>query len=498
MSYALIGVKLVVTLFMTPILVSSLGQEGYGLFVIVGAAAAYLYILDFGINDSVLRFFVAHEDDHEARDGFLARMLALYTGLGGMVILVTLGMVGLAQPIFGRSLALDQIVVLETMILITGVGAAVLVAFNPLSALLSATERFVFLRSLEIGASVISALVTVVLLKIGYGMVMVVSVMTASMIVQVVVRLAYTLTRMRVRVRFQLPSIPELHVVTGYAAPIFLSMIAEAIFWKLDNILIGALIGTAPVAIYAIGVTFNKYLMSFSTAISRIMTPEIIRQVDAGADAVMLTGLMVRISRVQALALSLILGGLIVFGQRFLTLWLGPDFALSYYVMLAVLCPYTLELMGNARNIILQVKGLYWHKSMITFAMAAINIPLTIVLLNTFGVIGAAASTGIMVLVNYFLIAILLKRRVGLEMGLYWRETSRGILPIIAALVFAGLLGERFLPGGWLAFIGGVLVFTIVYILAMTKFAASAYERALLRQLLARLSLFSKGHKHTG
>ncbi|MEK9825614.1 MAG: hypothetical protein VW395_04935 [Methylotenera sp.] len=66
-SYVNIGVKLGVTLLYTPILVKALGMDGYGLFSLVGAIAAYLYIFDFGINDSVLRFFVAHEQDQQAR-----------------------------------------------------------------------------------------------------------------------------------------------------------------------------------------------------------------------------------------------------------------------------------------------------------------------------------------------------------------------------------------------------------------------------------------------
>src|SRR5690606_12623629 len=136
------------------------------------------------------------------------------------------------------------------------------------------------------------------------------------------------------------------------------------------------------IAVYSIGITFNKYFMSFSTAVSRVLTPEIIRRVDAGADPAHLTDLMVRISRVQAYLLLLTLGGLIVFGQRFLALWLGSEFALSYWIMLSVLVPYTIELTGNARNIILQVKGLYWHKSAITLSLAALNIPLTIFLMD--------------------------------------------------------------------------------------------------------------------
>jgi O-antigen/teichoic acid export membrane protein len=291
---------------------------------------------------------------------------------------------------------------------------------------------------------------------------------------------------LRVRLRLSWPGRALLGKVAGYAAPIFVVMIAETLFWRLDTVLIGATIGAAPIAIYAIGVTFNKYFMSFATALSRVITPEIIRQVDQGADATALTDLMIRISRIQAMFLLLILTSLAVFGQRFLTLWLGPEFAPSYWVMLAILIPYTFELTGNARNIILQVKGLYWQRSAITFAVAALNVPLTIWLLQAWGVIGAAISTGIAVMVGYVLIALLLKLRVGMEIWRYWLETSRGIMPLAALLTALGLWAERYLPEGWNALALGGLVYASIFGLALYFLAAGPEERAFIDRFLRR------------
>ena len=102
LSYLLIMVKLVITLLITPFLVASLRLDGYGLYALVGALAAYLYILDFGMNDAVLRFFVTHEKNHTQRDAFLASMLGLYFLVGLLVLVATLGLSALATPLFGE------------------------------------------------------------------------------------------------------------------------------------------------------------------------------------------------------------------------------------------------------------------------------------------------------------------------------------------------------------------------------------------------------------
>ena len=486
LSYLLIMIKLIITLLITPYLVASLGIDGYGLYALVGALAAYLYILDFGMNDAILRFFVTYENDQAQRDAFLGRMLGLYCFLGALVVCATLALRALAAPVFGAQNTPEQVEMLREMILLTGCGAAFLVALNPLGALLSAIESFVFLRGLEICITVASAIVVVVVLRAGYGAVEVVLVSASFMALQALLRLVYVGLRLRVRIRLALPDMTELSHVVGYAAPIFVSMVAEVVFWKFDSILIGMTIGAAPIAVYSIGVTFNKYFMSFATALSRVMTPQMIRRIDAGADQQDLTDDMIRISRIQALLLLLILTGLIIYGPRFLTLWIGPEFALSYWVMVAVLVPYTLELTGNARNIILQVKQLYWKKSAIAFLLAFLNIPLTIVLLKIWGVLGAAISTGVSILAGYLLIAVLLQRRVGFEVGRYWRQTARGILPVAILLTIGGVVFARLLSDGWIALTMGMLIYTLAYALGMYRFAMANYERAFVKELLGR------------
>lgn len=487
LSYAQVAIRIVTTLIFTPILVRALGQEGYGLFSIVGALAAYLYMIDFGMNDSVLRFFVHHEARPEGRRRFLAEMLGLYAALGALVVAATCVVHGLTPQLFGASLTSPQIALLQQMILAIGAGAAVMVAFNPLGALISATERFVFLRGLEIVTAVGSTVLTIALLWHGYGALMVVMVMSGAQVFQVVARLAYVVLVLRVPVGWAIPPRAELKPVALYAAPIFVSVMVEQIYWKLDSLIIGALLGAAPVALYAIGTTFNKHLMSFGTAISRILTPEIIRQIDAGARPEALTDLLVQVSRLQALFLFLVLSGLCLFGDRFIALWLGPEYALSYVIMLIVLIPYSLELIGNARNIVLQVKGLYWLRSVLVLTIAVLNIPLTVLLIRLYGIVGAAISTAIGLLVGYVCVAVLLQVKAGLDMGRYFVGLARGLAPALLVAVAGGAVIDRFVSPGWIGLIVCAAFYTVLYVALMLTIGMNAYERRLVLRMTRRL-----------
>ena len=366
---------------------------------------------------------------------------------------------------------------LGEMIVIMALGAAVQIGLNPVSALAYARERHFFMKFLESATLVITTIVTVYLLQMGHGPYSVVAAASLGKVLQGLIRIAYVLKTIGAVWKPAYIESKELRQVVSYAAPIFVSMVASVIFWKFDSILIGSIMGLAPIAIYSVGVTFNKYFMSAATALSRVMTPQVISLIDDGANPDRLTDEMIRISRIQALVLLLVLSGLIVYGQRFLNLWLGSEFSFSYWVMMIVLVPYTLELIGNARNIILQVKLLYWQKTVITLTMALLNIPLTIWFLSLWGVVGAAISTGIAILFGYLLVTLLLKLRVGISIGRYVLHTTKGIFPVATSLAIVGLLTEQYLVQGWLSLAMGIGMYTFVYVVVMYRFAMTDGER---------------------
>lgn len=80
-------------------------------------------------------------------------MLFTYVLVGFFIISVVWLLAESFVSIFAKGLTLDKILVLEEMFKIVGVGAAIMIASNPLSSLIYAEERFVFskFRNIYIG-----------------------------------------------------------------------------------------------------------------------------------------------------------------------------------------------------------------------------------------------------------------------------------------------------------------------------------------------------------
>ncbi len=489
LAYVQIFLNIGIALAYTPFMVRTLGQAEYGLFAIAGAMASYLVILDMGLADSVVRRLVGlhGKDDRQGERDFLGSMVSLY-GVLGLLILGVAAVAILCVPVlFGGTMAPDALRTLQLMLFPLGISTAVVVAGNPLNATLVAHERFVFLRSLEMGTVVLVTLANVAALLLGGGVLSVVVIASAGAM------LATLCKWLMVRGGLRLPLAPrrvdrtQLTDMSSYAAPIFVSMLVEQIFWKLDNILIGARLGAAAVAVYAIGVMFNKYFMSFATAISRVMMPDLVRRIDAGSNTTELTGRLVEVSRWQAFVLLLVLSGLVLFGQHFIRTWMGPGYELSYWVLVCTLGPYAFELIGNVRNVVLQVKDLYWWRAGIFLAAALVNIPATLLAMRHWGIVGAALCTGGGILAAYMGVAWVLSRKAGIPVFGYLRGVWKGIAPALLLSLPVGWLLHLGLPAqGWLALALKIALYSLVYLGLMWAIGLNAVERTQVRSVLAR------------
>ncbi|QDA55860.1 oligosaccharide flippase family protein [Thermomonas aquatica] len=488
LAYLQIALNIGIALAYTPFMVRTLGQADYGLFAIAGAMASYLVILDMGLADSVVRRLVGlhGKDDRQGERDFLGSMVSLYGVLGLMILGAAAIAIACVPMLFGGTMAPDALSTLQTMLVPLGISTAVVVAGNPLNATLVAHERFVFLRSLEMATVVLVTLGNVAALLLGGGVLSVVVVASSGAMLATLCKWLMVRGGLRLPLAARHVDRTQLTGMSSYAAPIFVSMLVEQIFWKLDNILIGARLGAAAVAVYAIGVMFNKYFMAFATAISRVMMPDLVRRIDAGSDTTELTGRLVEVSRWQAFVLMLVLSGLVLFGEHFIRTWMGPGYELSYWVLVCTLGPYAFELIGNVRNVVLQVKGLYWWRAGIFLAAALVNIPATLLAMRHWGIVGAAVCTGGGILAAYIGVAWVLSSKAGIPVFGYLRGVWKGIAPALLLSLPVGWVLHLGLPAqGWFALALKIAVYTLVYLGLMWAIALNGVERMQVRGVLA-------------
>ena len=80
LSYLNIVLTNVIGLVLTPFIIKSLGDAEYGLYTLIGSLVAYISILDFGLNNTIVRFVAKYkaQGDVKGEQNFLASSLLIY------------------------------------------------------------------------------------------------------------------------------------------------------------------------------------------------------------------------------------------------------------------------------------------------------------------------------------------------------------------------------------------------------------------------------------
>lgn len=488
LSYVSIFIGILLALVFTPFLLNTLGMEQYGLFILASSFIAYLSILDMGMNDSIVRFLVKYRINGEFNEesNFLANMLLFYS-LISLFVLMFGWVIYLNLDIFFKDsfIESDLIIFKDMFVLVVG-SVSVTIFFNPITATLIASEKFIFIRTIEICSYILTTLLMFIFLNYGYKSYAMVVISISTSLAVVLFKVVFSFVKLKTKIKLVAFSFSKVTNLLNYAAPIFVVVIVEQIYWKLDNIILGSLLGPALVTIYAIGLMFHKYFMSFATAISRVMLPKVVKQVEGGASSRELTKLLTKVSRIQAFVVLMILSGLILFGFEFIHLWIGAEYQDAYYVMLFIMIPYSLELMGNLRNTILQVRGLYWYRSAVILILSILNIILTIFLVDRLGIVGASASTGLGVFLGYIAVNMIMSHKQVIHVQSYLYGLAKGIVPALTLALFFGYFITLIPLIGWLGLIVKVFLYIIFYLFVFYFIALNTEEKSMFIKIIRR------------
>ena len=267
-----------------------------------------------------------------------------------------------------------------------------------------------------------------------------------------------------------------------------LGTIADQIFWKADQVILGKLFNTAVIAVYSVGAQIYMIYMQFGMQIANVFYPRLSALYAEENGLKRVSDLFIKVGRLTLYILLLILTGFILFGKEFLQLWVGQGYEEAYYIAIIVMIPFSIDLAQNLGLVILQIVGQYNFRAKIYFVSAFLNIFTTIILAARYGIIGAAVSTGLsMLITNVIIMNIYYKRKTGLDINEYWKQVIMillmSVLLMLMALFVKSISGLLF--SNVIVLSGGILVYICVYVLLMYFFVMNNYERELIRSVIS-------------
>lgn len=492
-NWAALAVNVAVSFFMAPFVVGKLGAQMYGVWAVTMQMTGYLYLLDFGVRESVVRYTSKYTARKQA--GRLNRIITVALWVYGAVAALTLAVTGvfvwLAPDLFTYDPAFHAQA--RWTILIIGLTIAQTFVFNVFTGVMLGLQRWAVSNLINIGVALARAALIVTFLNLGYGIVALALIQFLAAIASGTVvwwlatgylrqaGAAANIVRMPWR-RFRALA----WRVFGYGFFVFLSNVGQKIIVASDAIIIAVFLPLSSVTSYAIAGTLITSLQSLLGSTSFVFAPEASR-LDAIGDRQRLGDVIVSGSKfVLVLALPVAITYMIL-GSTFISLWMGPEFSKSSGEVLTVLAGAVI-VSAPSYVIGMVLYGISRHNiaAYLIMGEAAANLILSVVLVQRMGILGVALGTAIpRAIVAFIVLPVATCRAVGYPFTKFLKGTYQGPLMAAIPLVLTEIWVSRNVSfGGLTSFFGMVALLSTGYLLLIYWWALDRLERAWLLKLV--------------
>ena len=502
LSYLQMGLGVIVGICYTPVMIRLLGPSEYGLYNTVSSTIAMMSVLSLGFNSSYIRFYSKYkkENDRESIYKLNGLFLSIYLVIALVVLLCGIFLTANLNLVFDEGLTAAEYEIARVLMLLLTVSLAVSFPMSVFSSIISAHERFIFLKLLGIGKTVVSPLVTLPLLLLGYRSIAMVAVTVSVTLAVDLSYLVYTVFVLKQRFRLGKLESGLTRSLFSYTAFIAINMLIDQINSNLGKVVLGRYKGTEAVSVYSVGYALFHYYQMFSVSISSVFTPRIHAIVRTVGDNKIwlrkeLTALFIKVGRIQFLILGLVASGVIFFGKPFIvSFWAGEGYHESYYVAVLLILSISVALIQNLGIEIQRAENKHRFRSIVYGGMALLNLGMMVVFSQMYGAIGAAIGTAVsLVVANGLVMNIYYHKRCYIDIIAFWKSIGRLSVGLLLPIGFGIALNYLLDLDRIRYLLLGIVIYTAVYCLSMWFTAMNRSEKELLLKPVRKiLSVFKR------
>jgi len=474
----------VVNLFLTPFIVSSLGDTQYGVWVLLASIVGYMGLLDLGIRSAVMRYvarFHARGEDVDASE-YASTGLAIFATLGGVAIILAAIVSALLSSVFN----LDEKFVTEArqVLMIGGLTVAISLVGGVFAGIVSAMQRFDLRSGLQVGVGAGRALAIVLALRAGYDLLALAGIQFGATLVSSIgeaamCRRLYPELRVgRGHVRARL-----VRAIFSFATYSSVLHVSRSIILSANALVIGMFLPIDRVTYYSLASSLLLYTRGVIGAIAQTVTPQASAVQAIGAPGEM-EALFLRMARLSSLVVAPIAITFLIRGETFLDLWMGEGYGEVSGQLLRILAA-SLVLTAPGQVLMSALIGIKEHRRLIPFQVseAVLNVLLSVLFVRSFELVGVAWSNTLPTVVLTFA-ALAALGGGSLGVGLGAMMTVVFLKPWSSMIPFAAvsyLLETRWTVDNLAFYFGQVLLALPVAALGAYALALSPSEREAIR-----------------
>lgn len=480
LSYVLIAFNSIYGLVIMPFVLGAIGESEYGVYKTIGSMTATISVMELGLGGTMQKFIAQYRAQNEEKKAYNYSAMGL---IQAVVMALAMSVVGAClfftlKPVYGNTFTSSEMSRAYQVYIVLVCYVVFHIFENVLFGIISGYNRFIFTNSVKLTTLILKILVYLIILPIFKNSLAIVLTMLVLEFIIIALECIY--------IKFALKHIVKLYSwdkavfneTLKYTVLLFVQSLIIQFNGNVDNMVIGAVIGTSAVTIYSFAIQIFGMYEQCATSVSGVILPSVTKVIYSGAGPCELENLVVKYGRVQWAVLGAALGGFICLGKDFFLLWLGNGFEDCYYLALILMIPVTFPLIVNTCLAILKAKNLLFFRTVALAYSVVINIVLTIIGTKLWGYYAAAAGTAISTIIGSVLsLNIYYHIKLKLNMfRIYFRILHKIVFCIAIPTVICFLINPHF-GGSWSAFIVKAMFFIGIYGVLMLLFGLDENEK---------------------
>ncbi len=279
--------------------------------------------------------------------------------------------------------------------------------------------------------------------------------------------------------------------VTTLSVYLFVIDMAYQVAFNLDNLVIGAFLGTAAVAVYAVALRLSVFQRRLCDQFSGMLFPEAVG-ISGANDRAGLASALVEGARVGVVLVVGVTICLVAYAHPLVRAWMGPGFEASI-MPLYILSFAGVVLVANAsQHSILVAIGRHRLVAWVWVAEAIANLVLSLVWVGRYGMVGVALGTVVPIAVGHLIfITPAACRQAAVPLGSFLRATlGPAMVGAVPTFALCAVLRSNGLPtsGGKLILEGGMV--GLSYLATVGVFGLDSSTRRRYARQIASLRTF--------
>ena len=418
--------KVLIAFFMMLFIIHSLGERMYGLWTLIGVFVGYYELLDLGLSSAVGRYVSRALGQRNTKEmNYIVNTSFMLFAFAGIIVIVITLITAAVSPFFISNKG--EATLFKYAVIILGLSMAIEFPMRVFEGILTSHLRYDLNTYANMLKIIIGNLFIYYFLKNGYGILALALISLFSSIPANILRVVFSKIAFP-QLRFRLSFVRRKHLglLFGYSGTVFLIQIADVLKSRVDSFIIAGFLNLKLVTYYAVGQRILSFFSQLIQSITGIMGP-VFSQYEGQGNFNLIRKRFLNATRISVI-LSVTVGGSIIFyGKVFIFRWMGPEFIISYYVILIICGLSIAALMQHPSVGVLYGISKHRYYALSNTGEGLLNLGLSILLVRYYGIYGVALGTAIAALVfKVFIQPVYTCRVINLSLYEYYFDTQIG------------------------------------------------------------------------